>query len=286
MKQVHQFIREFLGFPLNLTIYQGDIIMSKIVGSKRKKKDIDKKKKIIAVKKEEEKKKDSKKKKGKSIEWIDHAQGIVWYTDGSSSKTKKKTSKEEIIYTDPSNKKEYIAQGDSMLGDGSKKVKSSKKKSKTSFGETFAKEKAAGKKTFMWNGKWYHTQTKDEMEKAKAKTGPKESKTYLMKQRTGMLVSSAPKKKADIITKKDDKKAISTDIVPEKKKKLNLYQKFTKKMRGTKPDGTTRTQKEWEDARDKRRIQKRIDDMKERKNQGKNYSAKNLSELQEKIKDM
>ena len=47
-----------------------------------------------------------------------------------------------------------------------------------------------------------------------------------------------------------------------------------------------KTQKEWEDARDKRRIEKRISKMKERKNQGKNYSAKNLAELEAKLKDM
>ena len=46
------------------------------------------------------------------------------------------------------------------------------------------------------------------------------------------------------------------------------------------------TQAEYESARDKRRIQKRITKMKERKNQGKNYSAKNLAELEAKLKDM
>ena len=47
-----------------------------------------------------------------------------------------------------------------------------------------------------------------------------------------------------------------------------------------------KTQKAFEEARDKRRIQKRITKMKERKNQGKNYSAKNLAELEAKLKDM
>tara|TARA_X000001388_G_scaffold52772_1_gene38524 strand:+ start:97 stop:672 length:576 start_codon:yes stop_codon:yes gene_type:complete len=46
------------------------------------------------------------------------------------------------------------------------------------------------------------------------------------------------------------------------------------------------TQAEYESARDKRRIEKRISKMKERKNQGKNYSAKNLAELEAKLKDM
>jgi len=39
-------------------------------------------------------------------------------------------------------------------------------------------------------------------------------------------------------------------------KKLNLFQKFTKKMRGTNPDGSIRTQKEYEAAREKRRNKK------------------------------
>ena len=39
-------------------------------------------------------------------------------------------------------------------------------------------------------------------------------------------------------------------------KKLNLFQKFTKKMRGTNADGSTRTQKEFEAAREKRKNNK------------------------------
>lgn len=39
-------------------------------------------------------------------------------------------------------------------------------------------------------------------------------------------------------------------------KKLNLFQKFTKKMRGTNADGSTRTQKEFEAAREKRKNKK------------------------------
>ena len=229
------------------------------------------------------KQKDKNTSKKKEILYKDTTSGITYYSDGSTSKIKKEAPKKEILFKDTSTGKKYY-KGDQ-----------SKKKSTTSFGEAFKAARAAGKKTFIWNNNSYHTKTKDEMEKAKAKAGPKESKTYIMKQKTGMLVRSDPKKtsdaikdtkKTDYITRKDDKKVISKEIVPEKKKKLNIFQKFTKKMRGTKPDGTTRTQKEWEEARDKRRIEKRISKMKERKNQGKNYSAKNLAELQEKIKGM
>ena len=128
------------------------------------------------------------------------------------------------------------------------------------FGETFRQAKARGDKTFRWKNKQYHTKTKDELEKAKA--GSKESKTYLMKQETGMLAKAEPKKKS-IVGKLNEK-----------------IRSFRKKTTGY------ATQSEYEDAKAKRKIQKRITKMKERKNQGKNYSAKNLAELQEKIKGM
>ena len=146
-------------------------------------------------------------------------------------------------------------------------VKAKAKKDMTSnkayplpFGETFRQAKARGDKTFRWKNKQYHTKTKDELEKAKA--GPKESKTYLMKQETGMLAKAEPKKKS-IVGKLNEK-----------------IRSFRKKTTGY------ATQSEYEDAKAKRKIQKRITKMKERKNQGKNYSAKNLAELQEKIKGM
>jgi hypothetical protein len=146
-------------------------------------------------------------------------------------------------------------------------VKAKAKKDMTSnkayplpFGETFRQAKARGDKTFRWKNKQYHTKTKDELEKAKAE--PKESKTYLMKQETGMLAKAEPKKKG-LLHKLGEK-----------------VKSFRKKTTGYE------TQTEWEDAKAKRKVQKRIDRMKKRKNQGKNYSAKNLAELQEKIKGM
>jgi len=128
------------------------------------------------------------------------------------------------------------------------------------FGETFRQAKARGDKTFRWKNKQYHTKTKDELEKAKAE--PKESKTYLMKQETGMLATAKPKKKS-LLHKLGEK-----------------VKSFRKKTTGYE------TQTEWEDAKAKRKIQKRIDNMKKRKNQGKTFSASNLAKLQEKIKDM
>ena len=37
---------------------------------------------------------------------------------------------------------------------------------------------------------------------------------------------------------------------------INIFQKFTRKMRGTNPDGSTRTQAEYEAARKKRKENK------------------------------
>ena len=70
-------------------------------------------------------------------------------------------------------------------------------------------------------------------------------------------------------------------------KKKSIVGKLNEKIRSFRKKTTGyATQSEYEDAKAKRRIEKRISKMKERKNQGKNYSAKNLAELQEKIKGM
>jgi hypothetical protein len=50
----------------------------------------------------------------------------------------------------------------------------SKPKTKQSFGAAFKAARAAGKKQFTWNGKKYHTRTKEEEAKRKAKSKPKE----------------------------------------------------------------------------------------------------------------
>jgi len=83
--------------------------------------------------------------------------------------------------------------------------------------------------------------------------------------------------------KRADRFPVTTDKKKPADKKLNIFQKFTKKMRGTNPDGSIRTQAEFEAARDKRKLEKRITKIKERKNQGKSYSAKNLKELEAKL---
>ena len=69
--------------------------------------------------------------------------------------------------------------------------------------------------------------------------------------------------------------------------KKGIVGKLNEKIRSFRKKTTGfSTQAEYESAADKRRIQKRITKMKERKNQGKNYSAKNLAELEAKLKDM
>ena len=52
--------------------------------------------------------------------------------------------------------------------------------------------------------------------------------------------------------KRADRFPVTTDKKKPADKKLNIFQKFTKKMRGTNADGSTRTQKEYEAARKKR----------------------------------
>ena len=56
--------------------------------------------------------------------------------------------------------------------------------------------------------------------------------------------------------KRADRFPVTTDKKKPADKKLNVFQKFTRKMRGTNPDGSTRTQKEFEAAREKRKNNK------------------------------
>jgi hypothetical protein len=53
--------------------------------------------------------------------------------------------------------------------------------------------------------------------------------------------------------KRADRFPVTTDKKKPADKKLNIFQKFTKKMRGTNADGSTRTQKEFEAAREKKK---------------------------------
>jgi len=204
--------------------------------------------------KKQKEKKDKNTSKKKEILYKDNTSGITYYSDGSTSKIKKGAPKKEILFKDTSTGKKYTKGNFSTTRAKAKKDMTSNKAYPLSFGETFKQSKAKGEKTFRWKNKQYHTKTKDELE-AKYEKGehyPTTSDT-----------SKAKPKKKSIVGKLNEK-----------------IRSFRKKTTGY------ATQSEYEDAKAKRRIEKRISKMKERKNQGKNYSAKNLAELQEKIKGM
>ena len=67
-------------------------------------------------------------------------------------------------------------------------------------------------------------------------------------------------------------------VTADKKAPATAKKSLREKLTGFK------TQKAFEEARDKRRIEKRIANIKKRKNQGKSFSAKNLAELEAKLK--
>ena len=56
--------------------------------------------------------------------------------------------------------------------------------------------------------------------------------------------------------KRADRFPVTSDKKKPADKKLNVFQKFTRNMRGTNPDGSTRTQAEYEAAREKRKNKK------------------------------
>ena len=74
--------------------------------------------------------------------------------------------------------------------------------------------------------------------------------------------------------KRKDRFPVTTDKKSAATPKKSLREKLT----------GFKSQKGFEDARDKRRIEKRIANIKKRKNAGKSFSAKNLSELEAKLK--
>ena len=74
------------------------------------------------------------------------------------------------------------------------------------------------------------------------------------------------------------KRADRFPVTTDKKSAATPKKSLREKLTGFK------TQKGFEDAKDKRRIEKRIANIKKRKNQGKSYSAKNLAELEAKLK--
>ena len=120
-------------------------------------------------------------------------------------------------------KKKYgSAEAGEIARTKAKKAMTSDKAYALPFGETFKQARKTGKETFRWKGKQYSTKTKSELEGA---IGAKEKERFA---RAGKAKEAAPAKK------------------------LNIFQKITKKLRGTNPDGSTRTQAEYEAAKAKR----------------------------------
>ena len=74
------------------------------------------------------------------------------------------------------------------------------------------------------------------------------------------------------------KRAERFPVTTDKKSAATPKKSLREKLTGFK------SQKGFEDARDKRRIEKRIANIKKRKNAGKSFSAKNLAELEAKLK--
>jgi len=118
-------------------------------------------------------------------------------------------------------KKKYT-KADTGAFSRAKKAMTSDKAYALPFGETFKQARKTGKETFRWKSKQYSTKTKAELEGA---IGAKEKERFA---RAGKAKEAAPAKK------------------------LNIFQKITKKMRGVTPGGSTRTQAEYEAAKAKR----------------------------------
>ena len=277
--------------------------MSKIVGSKKI--DIPKIKKIIAAKKEEEGSKE------KEILYKDNTSGITYYSDGSTSKIKKGESK-DFVYKDISTGKKYY-KGDTKLStkkDKDHKVKKSQPKkygftSRAGGGTILSAKKKAEKaaiakakanrdatQTIKSAEKKYAAKSMFSKARDDAKTTPgkarpfkeafdaatKDGKSKFLWKGKGYLTTKG---------KREDRFPVTTDKKKAAEPKKGVISKLNEKIKSFRKKTTGySTQKEWEDAKAKRIIQKRITKMKERKNQGKNYSAKNLAELQEKIKNM
>ena len=137
-------------------------------------------------------------------------------------------------------KKKYAEMNKSELARAKAKMTSNKAYSAPTFKSAFADARKGGKNKFTWQGKSYHTKTKSELE------GAKEKERFA---RAGSAKTSTSKKG-------------------------NVFTRFATKLRGG-----HETQKGYEEARDKRRKEKRIAAIEKRKDSGKSYSAKNLASL-------
>jgi len=92
----------------------------------------------------------------------------------------------------------------------------------------------------------------------------------------GLLSGKLPVKIAGMIANRDKIGRMATTARDKVSSGLGS---LNRKMRGVNPDGTTRTQRQYEAAREQRRKDKRVANMLARKAAGKSYSQKNLNEL-------
>lgn len=92
----------------------------------------------------------------------------------------------------------------------------------------------------------------------------------------GLLTGNVPLKAAGLIANRDKIGRMAGNVRDRVSSGLGS---LNRKMRGVNPDGTTRTQRQYEAAREQRRKDRRVEKMLERKAAGKSYSQKKLNEL-------
>ena len=92
----------------------------------------------------------------------------------------------------------------------------------------------------------------------------------------GLLTGELPLKAAGLFANRDKIGRMAGNVRDRVSSGLGS---LNRKMRGVNPDGTTRTQRQYEAAREQRRNDRRVEKMLERKAAGKSYSQKNLNKL-------
>ena len=180
-----------------------------------------------------------------------------------------------------------ITQGGKTFKNKEEFKKREKKKPSNIFKGRLAKEKRAakssieqGKRNKAATSKMYASESMFKSAKARddAKTTPGKARSF--KEAFDAATESGKERflhkgKSYLTTK--GKRAERFPVTTDKKSAATPKKSLREKLTGFK------TQKAFEEARDKRRIEKRIANIKKRKNAGKSFSAKNLKELEAKL---
>ena len=180
-----------------------------------------------------------------------------------------------------------ITQGGKTFKNKEEFKKREKKKPSNIFEGRLAKEKRAakssieqGKRNKAATSKMYASESMFKSAKARddAKTTPGKARSF--KEAFDAATESGKERflhkgKSYLTTK--GKRAERFPVTTDKKSAATPKKSLREKLTGFK------TQKAFEEARDKRRIEKRIANIKKRKNAGKSFSAKNLKELEAKL---